>query len=481
MKTMISNIKRALFSMVLFALATTVGAQALRTGYFMDGNIYRHRLNPALSSTRGHASLPVLGGIQVTTMGNVGVGNFLYESPYNSDELVTFMHQSVDAADFLGGLDDENIMRFDLDLTIASVAFNAFGGFNTIDLTLRSNTAMNVPYGMFQFMKEMGNNDYSFSDLSMQSRNFADLSLGHSRKITEDLTVGARLKFLFGLGYADVKFDQMDIHTSASRWEIAARGEANIALGGAYTYSDELTKTGKTVIDGYEDVAAGLHGFGLGIDLGATYDLSNVLLEGLSVSASVTDLGYISWSKAAQAAIAPEDPFMFDGFEQMGIHNPENENSNKPLDDQWSDMRDDLEDFFALEDKGEGSVSTGIGAKLNLGAEYKMPFYNKMAVGVLYTHCFDDVFSYDQASLVLNVSPNNVLDFALSGTASTFGAGFGAMFNLHCPGFSFFIGSDCFLSKVNKQFAPLEDMNASVSFGINVAFGNSKKKAAVVE
>ena len=482
MKNMISNIKRALFSVVLFALATTMGAQALRTGYFMDGNIYRHRLNPALSSTRGHVSSPVLGGIQVTTMGNVGVGSFLYESPYNNDELVTFMHHSVDAADFLGDLEDENIMRFDLDFTIASVAFNAFGGFNTIDLTLRSNTAMNIPFGMFQFMKEMGNNDYSFSDLTMQTRNFADLSLGHSRKITEDLTVGARLKFLFGLGYADVKFDQMDIHTSASRWEIAARGEANIALGGAYTYSDELTNTGKTVIDGYEDVAAGLHGFGMGIDLGATYDLSNVLLEGLSVSASITDLGYISWSKAAQAAIAPEDTYKFDGFRDMSIHSPEDGGDSKTLDDQWSTMRDDLEDFFALEDKGEGSVTSGIGAKFNIGAEYKMPFYNKLSAGFLYTHCFDDVFSYDQASLVLNLSPNNVLDFALSGTASTFGAGFGAMANIHCPGFNFFIGSDCFLSKVNKQFVPLENMNASVSFGINVAFGNYKKKtSAAVE
>ena len=78
MKNMISNIKRALFSVVLFALATTMGAQALRTGYFMDGNIYRHRLNPALSSTRGHVSSPLLGGIQITTMGNVGVGSFLY-------------------------------------------------------------------------------------------------------------------------------------------------------------------------------------------------------------------------------------------------------------------------------------------------------------------------------------------------------------------------------------------------------------------
>ena len=83
--------------LVFVAVAFGASAQALRTGYFMDGNVYRYRLNPALQSTRNHVAIPVMGGIQVNTMGNVGVGSFLYDSPTNSDELVTFMHSSVSA------------------------------------------------------------------------------------------------------------------------------------------------------------------------------------------------------------------------------------------------------------------------------------------------------------------------------------------------------------------------------------------------
>ena len=478
MKNIFSNIKRVFLLLALAVVCAGAAAQALRTGYFMDGNIYRHRLNPALSSTRNHVSLPIFGGMQVTTMGNVGLGDFMFDSPYESDKLVTFMHQSVDAADFLGGLEDENVIRMDLDFTLASVAFKAFGGYNTIDLTLRSNTGMNIPYGMFQFMKEMGNNNYSFSDLTMQTRNFVDFSLGHSRKLNKALTVGARVKFLLGLGYANVNFDHMNISTSGAAWDISAKGEANIALGGAFKHSRSKSTADRKIIAGYEDAAAGLHGFGMGIDLGATYDMSEVLLDGLTVSASVTDLGFISWGKAAKAEINPGENYVFDGFENMGIHS----GNNSTIDDQWESLRDDLEDFFSLEDKGEGGVTTGIGAKFNLAAEYKMPFYKKLSAGVLYTHCFDGVFSYDQASLMVNLSPNNVLDFAVSGTASTYGAGFGAMANIHCPGFSFFLGSDCFLGKVNNQFVPIEDMNASFSFGINVAFGNNKKvKSAAAE
>ena len=41
------------------------------------------------------------------------------------------------------------------------------------------------------------------------------------------------------------------------------------------------------VVEGYEDISLGLNGFGVGLDLGITYDLSNVLTEGLVVSASL--------------------------------------------------------------------------------------------------------------------------------------------------------------------------------------------------
>ena len=468
MKRMNFNIKRA-FAVVLMLVAVLgASAQALRTGYFLDGNLFRYRLNPALSGERGYFSLPVLGGINVNSMGNFGLSNFLYESPTNANELVTFMHSSVSADEFLGNLESDNLMNTNLDFTLLSMGFKAFGGYNTIDLTLRSQTGMSLPYDMFRFMKVMGDADYSFGDINMRTRNFADLSLGHSHKIGESLTVGARAKLLFGLAYADVKFDQMDLSMNSNRWEIAARGEANIAMGGAFTYSDEKTASGKTVVGGYDDIKAGLQGFGMGLDLGATYDFSELLTPGLVVSASLTDLGYIKWNKAARAAIAPEDSYTFEGFSQMGIHS---DSKNAPIEDQWETTRDELEDFFALEDKGEGSVSSGLGAKLNLGVEYSMPFYNKLSAGLLYTHCFDDIYSYNQTSLMVSISPVSVLDFAVSGTFSDYGTGFGAMANLHCTGFSFFVGTDCFIGKVGKQFIPLENMNASVSFGVNIAFG----------
>ena len=461
---------KGFFLLVAFVASFTVAsAQLLRSGYFVDGNVMRYRLNPALVSTRGHVSLPVLGGVNVNAVGNVGMGNFIYKSAMNSDKLVTFMHPSVEADDFLSALEDDNRIALDMDLTLLSAAFHAWGGFNSVDLTVRSMSALSLPYDMLRFMKVSGDGEYNFSDLNLHTRNFADLSIGHSRKFTESLTVGARLKFLFGLAYADAVFDNMRLVADASRWEVMSRGTVDVAMGGRFEVSDEKSVGGKCMVNGYDGAAAGLHGFGMGVDLGILYEFKKGALEGLSLSASVNDLGFISWSKAAHAAIDPGAPYTFDGFDNLAVSGDEN-----TLEDQWDGIADDLEDFFTLEDKGTRSVTEGIGAKLNLGVEYEMPFWRRMSVGLLCSGCFDGIYTYNQAMLALNISPLDCLDFALSGRVGTYGAGAGAMMNIHCPGFCFFVGTDCFLGKVGKQYIPLENMNASVSFGVNIALGKAE-------
>lgn len=450
----------------------SVGAsaqQTLRTGYFLKGNPYRYRLNPSFGAEQNYIALPVLGNLNIATTGNVGLADFVYDAPNGSD-LVTFMHPSVDTDDFLGGLDDENRMFADIDVTLLSAGFGAFGGYNTIDIGVHSRTGMNLPYDMFKFMKDMGGTEYTISDMNMTTSNYVDIALGHSRKITKDLRVGARLKFLFGLGYADVVFDRMDVVMNNKQWVINAKGSANIALGGAYTHNAERMVNGKPAVDGYDDISVGLNGFGAAIDLGVTYDLSNVLTEGLVVSASVNDLGFMNWNNVAKAGISHDAPFVFDGFKNIAMHD---DVPGANIEDQFEDLRDDLEEFFSLEDRGEGSHSNMLSATLNVGVEYEMPFYRKLSVGALYTSRFDKIYPLHQFSLMANVAPVKWLDMAVSGTASNMGFGFGAMANVHLTGFNLFVGTDCFVGDVGKQFIPLDNMNASVSFGINIPFGRN--------
>lgn len=485
MKNTSFKAKRMFLLLALLVVVATVSAQALRTGYFLKGNSYRYRINPAYMSEHGHISVPLLGGVQATTMGNVSFDDLFMENPLTPGEYITFMDDKFDTDDFLGGLEDENMVRMNMDMVLLSAGFHAFGGFNTIDVSLRSQTAVNVPYGMFHFMKVANPilegildgripagdvPNFAFDEFNIYSRNFVDVSLGHSRKFGKNLTLGARAKLLFGLGYANVNVDNMSIeYNNFNSWAITAHADADIAFGGEFKYSDNKLVNGTPAVVGYDHFDPGLQGFGLGLDFGATYDMSDVV-KGLVLSASVNDLGFIKWNKSTRAALNG-DNYEFGGFDIESAIVGE-----YSLSDQLSDLGEDLEDFFLLEDRGENSVTSGIGAKVNLGAEYVMPFYDKMSAGFLYTHCFDDVYSYNQASLMLSVAPVKFLDFALSGTSSTFGTGFGALVNFHCPGFNLFVGTDCFFSTQEDYFVPNKDMNGSVSFGINVAFGGGSKK-----
>lgn len=458
-------IKNLGFVALMLLFSVTVSAQeALRTGYFLKGNAYRYRINPAMTGDQNFVSLPTLGNLTVNTAGNFGLANFIYKAP-NGTDLVTFMHPSVKVDDFLGALDTDNRMSSNLDLTLFSAGFRAFGGYNTIDLGVHSRSGLNIPHSMFEFMKVMGSKDYSIRNLNLTTSNYVDIALGHSRKVTHDITVGARLKFLLGAGYADVLFDRMDVSLNGKQWMINAQGSASIALGGEFTNDPD------GAVDGYENITPGVNGFGMGLDLGITYDFSNVLTEGLVVSASVNDIGFMNWSNVAKAGISNDSPFVFDGFENISMNG---DVSGASIEDQFNNLGDDLEEFLTLKNIGSGSESKALSATLNLGVEYSMPFYKNLSVGALYTSRFDKIYPLHQFSLMANIAPVKWFDLAVSGTASNMGAGFGAMANIHLTGFNLFVGTDCFLGKVSKEFIPLDNMNSSVSLGINIPFGKRK-------
>lgn len=477
----------AVAMLFLFQIAS---AQSLRTGYFMDGNMFRYRINPAVMSERGHFSIPVLGGVGITTEGNIGFGDIFYESPLKNDEYVFFTNNSVNTEDFLSRLEKSNDISMNMDITLLSAGFHAFGGYNTFDIGLHSRMAMNVPYDILRFMKvanpmleafannripdkDMGASNFDAGNLMFNTKNYVDISLGHSRAINEHLNVGARAKVLLGLGYANTEFDKMNIeYNNIDSWSIESHGTADVALGGDFKYEQrELNGISQNVVVGYRGAKFDVQGLGFGVDLGATFDFSDILLDGLTASASLNDLGFIRWNGASSAEI-DGDKYSFAGFNRLGVIM-----GTESIDEQIDDLTKDLGDLISMRERECKDVTTGIGANLNLGLEYAMPFYKKLSVGALYSHCFDDVYSYDYTSLVLTVSPLSVFDLAVSTTFADYGTRFGAMANFHFTGLSFFLGTDCMLSKLSDSKYPLpnDNMNANLTLGVNISFSKFKK------
>ena len=180
--------------------------QINRSAYFWGGATYRHELNPAFMGERGYMSMPGLGNLSVGAQGTAGVGDFLFVK--SNGDLMTFMHEEVSRKDFLNGLPNRLKMGFNVNENILSTGFYAWGGFNTIGLSIKSNTNLSAPDQLFKFMKNgvdaPEGTRYTVNDLSILSTNYAELALGHARQINDQWTVGAKMKFLVGLAKATV-------------------------------------------------------------------------------------------------------------------------------------------------------------------------------------------------------------------------------------------------------------------------------------
>lgn len=460
------------------AAVPAMAQNALRSSYFLEGSYYRHQLNPAFAPERNYFSFPALGNMNVGLQGTVGVSDFLYKTP--DGQLTTFMNKSVDAGDFLDGLKERNRINMLLDMTIFSAGFRAFGGYNTIDLGIRSGVRLNLPKDLFAFMKEgmsSANTVYEFDNLGMSTTNYAELALGHSHRINEDWTVGGKLKLLFGLAKADMKIDRMRMTMSEDKWTIEGDGEMNIAVPGLDVPSKreagasyDTPEQGEQISwDDIEMDGFGLGGFGMALDLGATWKVR----DDLEVSAAILDFGFINWKDNVRARMGM-DTWTFDGFHNVAV-NPEEGETNKELGDQMEDLGDDLEDCMNFQKDGAaGSRAAMLGATLNLGAVYTLPYYDKLKFGFLSSTRINGPYSWSEGRFSANIAPVKCFDASINYAVSSFGSSFGWLLNLHTRGFNFFIGSDHQFFKVTPQFVPVHHMNANFSMGINFPLGARK-------
>ncbi len=453
----------ALLSVALLPAA----AQEFRSSYFMQTSNFRHQMNPALLDAPYVTAL--MGNINVGATGNIGLKNFVYKlSPadqvrFGGYEYTTFMNPTVDAASFLSDLHDKNRLDLYLNYNLFSVGFKAFGGINLVELNLRSNTNVSLPKELFEFAKTAGAKEhYSLSDIGLRTQNYAELALGHRRTFGEKLAVGAKVKFLLGMAYADFAADRLDLTLNGDEWRIQGDARLKAALLDTrfeHEGADKNAPDGRPRVKGLDDVAFGMPGFGLAFDLGATYKLT----DDLTLSASLTDLGFIGWGKTQQASSRGD--YTFDGFENIYAGSGSSQDGTK-LGDQFEQLGDDLEEMFSVYDDGEGSATQALAATLNVGAEYVLPVYRNLRFGFLYTSRIHGLYSWHQGMLSATVRPVKWFEATVNGAVTSTGCTFGAAASFKARHFDFYIGTDRFLGKVSKEFIPLSRANANVTLGM---------------
>lgn len=463
------NFKNLAVAVGLATIAFTASAQSLNTAYVSDSYIYRHRMNPALANEDNYLSMPFLGNFGLQEGMNFGVSNFVKPGP--NGKLVTFMHESVPTASFLNDLADDNKLTQHLDWTILSWGGRTWGGYSTFEVGVHERLGLSLPKDMFAFMKEFdANKVYCFTNMQANASAYADIAIGHSRKIGENLRIGAKFKVLLGLGYANAEFTDCTARFGSDEWRMRLNGEVNVAGGKGNFKADNEGK-----VDGYEDFTPGINGKGFAVDFGVEYNMQKIV-PGLKLSASVTDLGSIKWADCGNAYNDGKE-FAFKGFQDFGFHNEDNHSYNGggkysgSLSDQWGDVRDDLESMYNLRVGQKQTIKEKLAANIHVAADYKLPFCQKLSVGLLYNKVLGDLYDYQEGRFIFNYHPGKIFDMNVSAATTTYGFSAGALLNLHFKAFNIFAGADnIYLGKVNKDMVPLEQGANNIQFGINFPF-----------
>ena len=451
---------------------TTVTAQTMNSAYFTGDYKYRHDLNPAYGNEQNYISWPALGNLNVSTHGNFGYGDVVMNNPMfgkgSDKKMTTFLNPYISSSDALSGFSKgNNRISGNVDITILSAGFKAFGGYNTIELGARTSFGMSLPYELFEFAKNTGNKSYDIGDVTANATAFAQLAFGHSHQIGDKLRIGAKVKFLFGGARADMKMENLKADLTADdKWTVTGKATANVSMKG-FTYlesEEEYNDPQRGTYRKVDDVdidGAGLGGFGMAFDLGGIYKIN----RDWTVSAAVVDLGFINWSNNMQATNRSQS-FIFNGFHDTAV---KSDHTNS-LDNQADKYGDQIADFANLSDEGDqGSRSTGFGATVNVGCEYTLPVYRKLTFGLLSSTRINGDHTWTEGRLSANVAPLKWLDGGINVAVNSYTASMGWVLNIHPKGQNFFIGMDHLLGKTSKEFIPLSS-NASVCVGFNVAW-----------
>ena len=463
MKYAIKHIASIALAVVLSA---GVSAQTtLNSSYFMEKMTKRNQLNPALKTENNYVSIPSIGNLYLGINSNLGLGTFLYP---RDNKLVTFLHESVPADEFLNKLTPNNTIELDLGLDLISFGFWAWGGQNTFNLALKSNTGAYLPRELFQFLKTgqeaTGVTRYDMSNVTATTSNYIELALGHARDITDKLGVGAKVKVLLGAAHAEARIDRMDISMSQDEWVIKQAGHLQATSMLELTTDPETGEvTGYNVGNNF-----GIAGFGLGFDLGATYEI----IDNLTLSAALTDIGFMRWNNLSRAETDPNKEFRYTGFDNIGAE--DDENGENPFDQKSEQLGEDLKALTKFYKSDAQSLSNSLRTTLRVGAEYAV-LDNAISFGLLSTTRFSSYRTYTEGMAAINFRPLSALHLTVNGSVSNMGSSVGAILNICAPGFNFFIGTDYFATQYSKQFIPINHARANFSFGFNITFGERHK------
>ncbi len=459
------RILKIIFSTIIgFLLFSTINAQQVNTLYFLENVPVRHSFNPAIQPLSSfYLSLPVIGNTQF----NVGNNSFMASS------------LNLSRADLFASIKPTTLLNTDVDINLLGFGFRTHRSYWNFTLTSKSTVNLAIPKDMFKLgifgnvnivdgVAQLDNNIYDFSNFGVHTNSYLEAALGYSKQIDEKWSYGVKLKYLHGLGSANLQFDSFLYNAGITKWE----------LNSSITANTDIPDLENLTINSLIKPA----GVGGAADFGVTFRPNEKLFFG----AAVTNLGMLKWSKA---------PVNYNATIDYTLNNIANFNFNEIIaginsNKITSDLVNGFLDSVKIKET-TNPFSTFLSPKINLSGEYGF-FKNSMSLGLLSSTTVYNKSLFFSLTPSLNIHPINWMNLSLSysllnGRGANIGAGLGMRLGF----INAFVTADYIplnsaalstplsvsvpvLGNFNLAKVPAKTDRLNVAIGFNIVFGNKQ-------
>ena len=303
---------RTLLVGILLTTTSILSAQQVNTLYFLENAPMRHTINPAFQPvSKFYLTLPAIGYTSLWAgTNNWTMSDFVFNQNGNT---ITPFHPDA-PSDWLEKRPRNFFMDADISVNLLGFGF-AIKDFGYVHLNITERMMFDAGISSSIFgINNINTQEVGPYTLNLNAMAYTDIALGYSHKINDHWTVGGKLKVLLGQAKVSAALEDLKISSTLDSLKISSGPNSKI-YAAAPLYWDNIPngtnnldniETGNLLIDNNKSTKENIMnlitpaGFGAALDLGVTYKP----IEQLQITASVTDLGFITWKRHAQANVA---------------------------------------------------------------------------------------------------------------------------------------------------------------------------------
>jgi hypothetical protein len=361
-------------ALIFLIICPDIYSQNSRVVYFMKVQ-QNHLLNPAIKpATRFYLGLPAVSGVYA------GVGNnFLAVSDIlvpglRSDQIFTFQDPDFDLGLLEGKLKNSNTISTEGSLQLLGLGIPVGKNYSIFfDVIDRIAAKAVFPEELMDLYMtgpaDFVNNTIDISDIKITGQYYREYGLGFSGNVIRDLRIGAKFKLLSGMAALTFNSPQFSLTvnndfsqsvTTNASLDISGQERMNRIFEGSDNFGEFMS----------EYLLSPVINTGFAFDFGAVYNIGKLF----TVSASVTDLGYINWTSELKS-YSSQGTFILPGITLEDVVN-----QNYSIDEMIGALKDTLKNNFPYNDSPQ-PFRTNLPATILAGGSINVaPFF---ALGLL--------------------------------------------------------------------------------------------------